>query len=160
MPIQLRKKQEGEPAPKGVGVGLEIEPLPQSRVEQALAPEPTTSFAEVPPAVPTVVQPPVALPSPEKSGRIVQVEQVLSQGLAEVFKGLNPQQQIAFKEQGEALAEQLAQAMEKVGSFARKAYRAIRKWLDSLPNVSRAFVVQESKIKTDQLLLLLEKKDS
>ena len=73
-----------------------------------------------------------------------------------MYQQLPPEKRQQFKQEGEKAASLIRQMMEKGKIHTRKVLGLIRRWLQLIPGVNRFFLEQESKIKTDRLLLIEE----
>ncbi|MEK7665615.1 MAG: hypothetical protein AAB337_01905 [Patescibacteria group bacterium] len=85
-----------------------------------------------------------------------EIEQVLSQDLDELYNELAPDKKERFKVEGEKVASLIRQMMKKGKLHTRKVLVLIRRWLGLIPGVNRFFLEQESKIKTDRILMIEE----
>lgn len=81
-----------------------------------------------------------------------EVESILSDGLEDAYRKMDPVTQREFKEEGEIASTEIATLLESTKLKVRKILSIISRWLRMIPGVSRLFVEQEAKIKTDQLL--------
>ena len=84
----------------------------------------------------------------------LQIETILSDGLEDAFLELTPVQQQEFKIKGEQAAFQIRQLLGATKVRVRKIFRVIVDWLKMLPGVNRYYLIQEAKIKTDQIMSL------
>ncbi len=104
----------------------------------------------------------VVLPTPRPALHIVdafqkEVEAVLTENIAEIYKQLPQDRKAVFKQKGEAVAEQIT-AMIKGGILQiKKILKLIREWLLIIPGVNKYFLEQEAKIKTDKIQQLYER---
>ena len=105
--------------------------------------------AEVPAPISTTPAPAAISP---KSPRIQAIESVLEEDLGEVYFTMTPDQQAVFKQTGEATAQQIDTLLSGFKLQAKKIADLIRHWLGLLPGVSKFFLEQETKIKTDKLI--------
>lgn len=85
------------------------------------------------------------------------IESVLSSGLTEVYQGMTPEEQQQFRVAGEEAASTIEQLMTGFKATARVVLDVIRNWLMMIPRVNKYFLEQESKIKTDQIIVLQRK---
>lgn len=83
-----------------------------------------------------------------------EVESILADGLDDVYVTLDPMTQREFKEEGERTAQDVSTLLGQAKVQIKKILSLIRQWLQLIPGVSRLFVEQEAKIKTDRLLSL------
>lgn len=106
-------------------------------------PQPRTAQRTAPRAV---AARPIALDPIQK-----EVEFVLSENIAEIFKTLSAAQKAHFKKTGEDIAMRIT-AMIKSGIIqVKKILQLIREWLTIIPGVNNFFLEQEAKIKTDKI---------
>lgn len=140
----------------------EVIPASEEKMEDERPPEPAEVVevpeepAEIPeekveyaPVTTHVSEPPEA--KPEKDSMMMKIEFVLEEDVEENFKNMPPQQQAAFRREGEELAERL-KAMCSSGKFdAGLANKQITRWLRGIPDVNALFLEQAAKIKTDKL---------
>ncbi|MEK7167628.1 MAG: hypothetical protein AAB791_01350 [Patescibacteria group bacterium] len=117
---------------------------------QAESPEnkPSVGFESVPqePAVP--IQSVVYSPNEEYQ----KIEGILSEGLAEMYHRLPPEDKVKFKQKGEETASLVWQAISQPKVKIRKIMDLIKKWLQTIPGVNRFFLEQMAKIKADRIM--------
>jgi hypothetical protein len=121
--------------------------------ERLPSPErPTAPAAEV--VAPVASAQPVVAQRPiyAKDERLIAIEQVLEEDLADIYFTLSPQDQLAFKQAGETAAEQINVLLSGVKLQVQKIADIIKRWLGLLPGVNKFFIEQEAKIKTDKLI--------
>ncbi len=82
------------------------------------------------------------------------IESVLSEGLTDMYQKMTPQQQVRFQAAGKVAAATIETLLSNFRATARKVAALIRHWLALIPGVSRYFLAQESKLKTDKILQL------
>ena len=91
------------------------------------------------------------------------VENILEEGLAEVYFGLPPQLQKEFRKQGEETTAQITRLLNsskyKVGQIAKDIFNLILSWLKLIPGVNKFFLEQEVKIKSDRIIALKNNKN-
>ncbi|MBI3956913.1 MAG: hypothetical protein HY340_02890 [Candidatus Kerfeldbacteria bacterium] len=105
------------------------------------------------PSVPSL--PTVATAAPPAIQRLLkEVEGILSDGLDDAYGSMDALTQKEFKEEGERAAEQIRSLLEQTKVKVRNIIKILTRWLTMIPGVSRLFVEQEAKIKTDRLLSL------
>ena len=81
-----------------------------------------------------------------------QIENVLAQGLKEVYLNLAPVQRQEFKRAGEATARKINQLLRQTKINIGKIIKLIKKWLSLIPGVNKYFLEQEAKIKADEII--------
>jgi hypothetical protein len=86
--------------------------------------------------------------------RVAQIDKILSEGLEDIYLGMDAKHQREFKLEGEAAAVKISDLMNGVKVKAQKILDVIRRWLGLIPGVNRFFLEQEAKIKTDRILHL------
>lgn len=82
----------------------------------------------------------------------LRVEQILSDGLNNLYADLPENAKPIFKAKGEETAAQIAVMVRTFKFEVSKVIRLIRNWLLTIPKVNRFFLEQEAKIKTDSLV--------
>lgn len=131
--------------PEGIGV-----PEPEVKTQ------PQAAAAEHPTPVPIPAQP-AAVPQTQKEPALVSVESVLADGLGDVYATLDPMTQREVRQQGETTAARVLSLLQQASVQVRKIIELITGWLKLIPGVSRLFIEQEAKLKTDRLLALRRK---
>jgi hypothetical protein len=116
---------------------------------------------------PTVVEEPVikktqvatqaAAPQVDKTEQ--EVESVLEEDIKEMYLAMNPADRQAFKVKGEEVTVKIVEILSSAKVNAKKIFHLIRDWLKIIPGVSKFFLEQEAKIKTDKLIILSERKN-
>jgi len=89
--------------------------------------------------------------APEAEKEIEEVEDILEEDLAAVYKELDVTTKKTFKVQGEETAKQIVVTIHKVKHHTKKIIKLISKWLRIIPGINKFFVEQEAKIKTDKI---------
>lgn len=124
------------------------DPAAEAEVVQAPAsPEATEGQAEFGPGM--------APAAPVKDLELMQVEHVLEDGLWEYFLELSPATRAKFKKEGEELARHLRSWLMSPETQPYDVWKVARRWLGSMPGVHFAFLEQESKIKTGEVMKLI-----
>jgi len=98
----------------------------------------------------------VAPAVPAKDQTTVQIENILSDDLTDMFLKMPPDKQMAFKKAGEETAQKIKVMLDEGKFKARKVVDLIKDWLKMIPGVNKFFLEQEAKIKTDKILLVAE----
>lgn len=155
----INQKVEKEAPPERLSPTPEVErSAPDLDRRQETIPT-EQSRAELLPEVPaTVSTQPAAARASAKSPLLLNVEKILEEDLEQVYFSMQPVEQAAFKERGDAVAKDIEGLIGKARATAERIIALIRSWLQMVPGVSRFFIEQESKIKTDRLLALQRKK--
>lgn len=135
-------------------------------VEQPMEPRVETERRESSVALETTEAPPTSLEvaateravAPEAPAPIdattVKVERILEDNLWDVYVGMPEDVRAAFKKLGEDTARAIRAQIVQAHIRASKIHALVHKWLKKIPGVNEWFLLQESKIKTDQFLKL------
>ena len=129
-----------ETAPQGAEVSV-------AKAEQSPAPVATARTSAKPEAAPQ-----------EKDKYRVKVERILEQNLWDLYFALPQGAREKFKAEGEAAAAKLRAAIETKKVKPNTIVAAVHKWLRTIPRVNPYFLEQEAKIKTDQVMNLVEER--
>src|SRR5262245_60330295 len=119
----------------------------ETPIEGASFEMPAAGVAERP-AEPVSVPAPVPVASAQsvqKDMPMRQVEQVLEEGLSDVYHKMNPRLQRKFREQGDRVARTIAAMVRRAKVGAREVLALISKWLRIIPGVNAFFLAQEAK---------------
>ncbi len=100
---------------------------------------------------------PVVTAAPRKDPIVADVERVLEDGMAETYAALPAAAKQKFRVSGEQAAGRIGQMLSRGSLKFKEVWKLIRDWLRVIPGVSRFFVEQEAKIKTDRIIRLAEK---
>ena len=103
------------------------------------------------PAQKSITQPVVALKTAEQI-RSEKIDQILSEGLSDVFMDLDSSTQIKFKVEGERTTRKINELLSGAKIKAKKIVDLIMIWLGIIPGLNRFFLEQEAKIKKDKIL--------
>lgn len=120
-----------------------------SRFEQH--PEVPAQVKEAPTSAPPAA---MLLPISAPDQQLQQVEQVLAEGLEDIFKALPPAEQQKFKVAGEQAAQEVFGLLGQVKVKVSAIVDVLRRWLSTIPGVNKFFVEQEAKIKAQKLVSL------
>lgn len=96
---------------------------------------------------PVVVSQPVV-----KSQVCLEIEQVLEEGLDDIYLKMAPENQKIFKTEGEKAASKIEQLLKKTKVKIKEIIKLIHKWLKLIPGVNHFFLEQEAKIKSDKII--------
>ncbi|NCU44327.1 hypothetical protein EOM71_01465 [Candidatus Falkowbacteria bacterium] len=135
------------------------EQLPSAE-QAAESASPETITAPSQPVVNSVStsQPVVATSQPSKlTARQEAIDDILEDGLAEIYGSLSPDQQQKLRQSGEQTVRQIDQLLDHAKSQLGKIIGLIRRFLLIIPGVNRFFLEQEVKIKTDKIMALKDK---
>jgi len=136
--------------------------------ERVMAPgeeQEAATVAELPSAAPPTAPAPAApaggLPPPPaiKNAALLKVENILAEDLNEAYQSMTPELQTKFRTEGERVAGLIWQMMATAKVQTKKILELIVHWLKMIPGVNRYFLEQESKIKTDKIIVLSKKNE-
>lgn len=82
------------------------------------------------------------------------IEDILEDGLGELYIQMPKEKQQEFKEQGEKTTNQIIELLKETKVKVAKILHLIMDWLLIIPGINKFFVKQEAKIKTDNILKL------
>ena len=80
------------------------------------------------------------------------IDNILADGLSNIFLKMNKTQQQEFKEKGEQTAKKINVLLSDAKTRANKIIDLIRKWLKLIPGVNKFFIEQETKLKADKIM--------
>jgi len=123
-----------------------------SKLEEISVVQPTTTETVVVPNKPVAPSPVVQL-TPRQSA----IDNVLEDGLAEIYVTLSPEKKQELKQVGEQTVRQIDQLLNHAKTQLNKIISLIRRFLLIIPGVNRFFLEQEVKIKTDKIMDLKDK---
>ena len=85
------------------------------------------------------------------------IEQIMEDGLGDLYNTMNYREQMVFKAKGEETAKSIFQLIyHKSKVNVKKIVKLIRNWLKLIPGVNKFFLEQEAKIKADKIIALAE----
>ncbi|MFC1598030.1 hypothetical protein ACFL2M_00665 [Patescibacteria group bacterium] len=96
-------------------------------------------------------------PAAPKTKTRAEIEELLSDGLSELYQGMSAEEQQKFREKGEEAAGAIEEMVGTFKATAQKVIEIIRGWLSTIPRVNKYFLEQESKLKTDDIMKLQRK---
>lgn len=140
-PVERPPEVKKEAAP-------ELRPEKEELVEEEVA-----RIKAVPPISPPAPAPPVV-----KSSVQIEIENILSENLQDMYLTMTPAQRMQFRQKGEETASKIEQLIKTVKVKVREILNLIKDWLKIIPGMNKFFLEQEAKIKTDRVLALREKK--
>lgn len=85
-----------------------------------------------------------------------EIDDILEDNLADLYKSMSPADQQKFKEKGEETVSKIRELVRATKINAKRIFKLIREWLKLIPGVNRFFLEQEAKIKTDKILVVSE----
>jgi len=89
--------------------------------------------------------------------RAQEIDNILAEGLHEVFLKMDPQKQKEFKEKGEETVMKINKLLDKTKVKISQIIDLIKKWLHVIPGVNKFFLEQEAKIKADRIMRIKNK---
>jgi len=98
-------------------------------------------------------------PTAEKSEFLLEIENILADGLGDIYDRLDPPDKIKFKNKGEEVARRIERVIAAGKIKIKQILSWIKSWLKFIPGVNRFFLEQEAKIKTDRVLALSQPKE-
>lgn len=107
----------------------------------------------------TAVSAPTSDATVQKDELMVQIEDILEEGLGDLYEGMPEYLQIEFKKKGEETAFKIRKLLEASKVKVKKILHLILDWLKMIPGVNKFFLEQESKIKTDKIIRLKRNQD-
>ncbi len=107
------------------------------------------------PVAPMVAAAPIVPPQDEL---LKGVEDILSKGIADIYKDLAPDKKPLFRAKGEEVAQKIRNMIAKGKVKVHAVLKLIKEWLHSIPGINRFFLEQEAKIKTDLIIAFGESK--
>jgi hypothetical protein len=84
--------------------------------------------------------------------RAQEIDDILAEGLNDIFLKMNSQEQAAFKKAGEETVAKINVLLSETKVKVNKIVDLIKKWLKMIPGVNKFFLEQEVKIKTDKII--------
>lgn len=89
--------------------------------------------------------------------RAAAIDNILAEGLNDIYLKMKPAEQAAFKKKGEETVAKINELLGQAKVKAAKIIDLIRSWLKLIPGINRFFLEQEAKIKTDKIIRLKDK---
>lgn len=103
------------------------------------------------PVAPSVYAEPISQ-APVKSGLEKEIEAILAEDLEAMYWDLPEAERMIFKHKGEETASKIRLLLGEATVRVQEIFRLLVEWLQLLPGVSRLFIEQEAKIKTDKVM--------
>ncbi|MFA5358800.1 MAG: hypothetical protein WC310_03200 [Patescibacteria group bacterium] len=91
-----------------------------------------------------------------KDETLENIEDILEDDLEQVYANLPEEKKQEFKIEGEKTAYAIRGVLSSVRIKARRIFRLIASWLKIVPGINKFFLEQEAKIKTDEILDLVD----
>ncbi|MBU4369849.1 hypothetical protein KKG58_03765 [Patescibacteria group bacterium] len=137
-----------------------VSPEKKETETQVVGPEKIEQVARPVKKTPTKAQPKVRPDFvKEKSETFKQIEDILSEGLEQSYQELSDDLKKEFKEKGEETASKIEILISQAKIIVHKIVDLIKVWLSIIPGMNKFFLEQETKIKTERILGLKEKKE-
>lgn len=141
---------------------------PEPPVEHSSAHElpnssPVFGHSTATPVAPAVTAAPITTePTPQAMADelVEEIEDILEDDLDKVYEQMPPAVQASFRQEGEKTAVDIQGIVSKFHFTARAVFRRIASWLRLIPGVNKFFLEQEAKIKTDEIVELVEKEQA
>lgn len=92
----------------------------------------------------------------EKSEFLIQVENILTEDIGDLYVRMETSLREQFKLKGEEVARKIEEAVLSGKARIKAIVSWIKEWLQTIPGVNRFFLEQEAKIKGDKILLMIE----
>jgi hypothetical protein len=86
--------------------------------------------------------------------RYRKIENVLADGLDDLYLGMDQISQQNFKKAGEEAGKTIDDLISRGKGSVKKIVEIIKKWLSLIPGVNKFFLEQEAKIKADKIMKL------
>jgi hypothetical protein len=86
--------------------------------------------------------------------QLKEIDDVLSEGLEDVFLALSSENQANFKQVGEETKVKINILLQKTQIKVEQIVNLIKKWLGIIPSVNYYYLEQEAKIKADKIMKL------
>lgn len=87
-----------------------------------------------------------------KSPELMQIENIMSEGLEDIYLNMSKEKRGEFKTRGEEAAGKIEKLLQATKVNAKKVVDLIKNWLKIIPGVNKYFLEQESKIKADKII--------
>ncbi len=88
----------------------------------------------------------------EKIRQMKEIDNILAEGLEDIFLNMVPEKQKVFKKTGEEITVKINQLLSKSKVKVEQIVNLIKKWLGLIPDVNTYYLTQEAKIKADKIL--------
>lgn len=90
----------------------------------------------------------------EQLRQLKEIDDILSEGLEDVFLALSRDKQAKFKQVGEETKVKINILLQKTQIKVEQIVNLIKKWLGLIPNANYYYLEQEAKIKADKIIKL------
>jgi len=154
----ILKTPEQAPIQPGVGLeqvpGQKVESAPERIVEKA--PEKALEKKGESTAPAKAITP---APVIEKTEDYKKIEEILSEGIEDLYKELPENRKAEFRKVGEETTSKIEILLKKAKVQMAKIVSLIRKWLSMIPGVNKFYLEQETKLKADKLIAYKKSKE-
>lgn len=154
--IDLDKLPEKLPATQQPEKPAALELGPDKLPEKKSNPENSQEAKSI--IIPEKIEPTLLVPAGSASSfqqrRAQEIDNILAEGLHDVFLKMKPLEQKEFKRVGEETTKKIALLLDKGQFKLSKIINLIKKWLQLIPGVNKFFLEQEAKIKADKIMRL------
>lgn len=137
--------------PTEINIETAVEKIERSSGETKKEPFDSALPAAVVPSMPSAA--PAISPETQLQKK---VEQVLEEGLEQLYNELPQDDKVKFRRLGEETAVKITALLQQVKVKISQILSLIRRWLLSITGINRYFVEQEAKIKAEKILKLKE----
>ncbi len=96
-------------------------------------------------------------PKVKKDPQLVKVEEILEDGLVDIYRSMDEEHRKMFAKAGEETSVKINKLLKETKVKVKKILELIKAWLQMIPGINKWYVVQESKIKTDRIIKLKTK---
>ena len=108
-------------------------------------------IAQIENMAPATIGPVVGVTAPQLKQQ-KQVENILAEGLEDIYLSLTQEEKKEFKRTGEETAVKINKLLTKVKVNIGAIVKLIRKWLALIPGLNKYFLDQEAKIRADKII--------
>lgn len=152
---------------------IEQPPVETTAAATALEKKPEISEMAAERILPTMEKPKEAAKPREKGGeggifaatqaqsfqkqRADAIDNILAEGLNEIFLKMKPDEQKIFKQKGEETVTKINELLNKTKLKVKKIIELIKRWLRLIPGINKFFLEQEAKIKADKIMKMKDK---
>jgi len=89
--------------------------------------------------------------------RELAIDNILAEGLSEIFLKMKPEEQKEFKKRGEETAAKINLLLNQAKVKVNKIIKLIKSWLSAISGINRFFLEQDTKIKADKIIKIKDK---
>lgn len=143
LPAQEAAPIQPEQAAEQESAAPKVAPQPQAPVEVLQRAQSSTGGQQ------SVAQDP-------RVGMLKQVEDLLAEGLMQLYMSLPEERRAAFKQKGEDVANKITDMILYGKARVKEVWKLIGEWLRLVPGVNKYYLEQEIKIKTDRIMTFAE----